>query len=139
MGMHNFRELKIWQRSMDLAEKVYKIVADFPKEEKYGLTAQIKSCTVSIPSNISEGAGRATQKQFRYFLEISMGSSNELQTQLELSKRFNYLTQELADEIIDEVFRLPKIKVNVLCGSVINVVLMIESIGVIPLPAAKAK
>lgn len=108
MGMHNFRELKIWQRSMNLAEKVYKIIADFPKEEKYGLTAQIKSCAVSIPSNISEGAGRGTQKQFKYFLEISMGSSNELQTQLELSKRFNYLTQELADEIIDEVFQVYK-------------------------------
>jgi four helix bundle protein len=108
MGMHNFRELKIWQRSMNLAERVYKIIADFPKEERYGLTAQIKSCTVSIPSNISEGAGRATQKQFKYFLEISMGSCNELQTQLELSKRFNYLTQELADEIIDEVFQVYK-------------------------------
>ena len=108
MGMHNFRELKIWQRSMNLAEKVYKIVADFPKEEKYGLTAQIKSCTVSIPSNISEGAGRATHKQFKYFLEISMGSCNELQTQLELSKRFNYLVQDLANEIIDEVFQVYK-------------------------------
>jgi len=108
MGMHNFRELKIWQRSMGLAEKVYKIIADFPKEERYGLAAQIKSCTVSIPSNISEGAGRATQKQFKYFLEISMGSCNELQTQLELSKRLNYLSQELADEIIDEVFQVYK-------------------------------
>lgn len=78
MGMHNFKELKIWQRSMNLAEQVYKIVADFPKEERYGLTAQIRSCAVSIPSNISEGAGRATKKQFKYFLEISMGSCNEL-------------------------------------------------------------
>ena len=60
--MHNFRELKIWQRSMNLAEEVYKIVADFPKEERFGLASQIKRCAVSIPSNISEGAGRSTNK-----------------------------------------------------------------------------
>jgi four helix bundle protein len=108
MGMHNFKELKIWQRSMSLAEEVYKITADFPKEERYGLTSQLKSCAVSVPSNISEGAGRGTNKQFKYFLEISMGSCNELQTQLELSKRFNYITQEPADKIIDEVFQVYK-------------------------------
>ena len=108
MGMHNFKELKIWHRCMNLAEEVYKAVANFPKEERYGLTAQLKSCAVSIPGNISEGAGRATNKQFRYFLEISMGSSNELQTQLELSKRFNYLTQELGDRIIDETLQVYK-------------------------------
>ena len=78
MGMHNFRELKIWQRSMNLAEEVYKIVADFPKEERFGLASQIKRCAVSIPSNISEGAGRSTNKQFKQFLQISMGSCNEL-------------------------------------------------------------
>lgn len=78
MGMHNFRELRIWQRSIDLAEMIYKITADFPKEEKYGLTSQLRRCCVSIPSNISEGAGRATIRQFKYFLEISMGCCNEL-------------------------------------------------------------
>lgn len=64
---------------MDLAKKVNKIIANFPKEERYCLTAQIRSCTVSNSSNISERPGRATQKQFKYFLEISMGSFNELQ------------------------------------------------------------
>lgn len=108
MGRHNFRELKIWQRSMNLTETVYKIAADFPKEERFGITSQFKRCSVSIPSNISEGAGRGTNKQFKYFLEISMGSCNELQTQLELSKRFDYLTNELADEIIDEAFQVYK-------------------------------
>jgi four helix bundle protein len=108
MGMHNFKGLKIWQRSMTLTEEVYKIVADFPREERYGLTAQLKSCAVSIPSNIAEGAGRGTNKQFKYFLEISMGSCNELQTQLELSKRFNYMTQESGDKIIEEVFQVYK-------------------------------
>lgn len=108
MGMHNFRELKIWQRSMSLAEEVYKMAASFPKEERFGLASQIKGCAVSIPSNISEGAGRGTNKQFRYFLEISMGSSNELQTQLELAKRFNFITQELGDKTIDETSRFSR-------------------------------
>ena len=80
MGMHNFRELKIWQRSIDLAETVYKTTCDFPKEEKYGLISQLRRCSVSVPSNISEGAGRATNKQFKYFVEISMGSCDDLQT-----------------------------------------------------------
>jgi len=66
--MHNFRELKIWQRSMDLAEMVYKLTDSFPREEKYGLSSQLQRCSVSISSNISEGAGRATNKQFKYFL-----------------------------------------------------------------------
>ena len=108
MGMHNFRELKIWQRAMDLAVEVYKIVDTFPKEEKYGLSAQAKKSAVSVPSNISEGAGRATNNQFKYFLEISMGSNNELQTQLELARRFNYITQEVTDKIIDEAIQVYK-------------------------------
>jgi len=91
MGMHNYRELKVWQRSMDFVERIYQISSDFPKEEKYGLTSQIRSCAISIPRNISEGAGRATNKQFKYFLEIAMGSINEVQTQIELAHRFGYI------------------------------------------------
>jgi four helix bundle protein len=106
--MHNFRELKIWQRSMVLAEEVYKVVSAFPKEEKYGLTSQLRSCSVSVPSNISEGAGRSSNKQFRHFLEFSMGSCNEIQTQMELCKRFNYINQESGDKIIDEALQVYK-------------------------------
>ena len=91
---------------MDLAEEVYKVVALFPKEEKYGLVSQLRRCAVSVPSNISEGAGRATKKQFQHFLEFSMGSCNELQTQLELSKRFGYLEEADASRVTDEVNQL---------------------------------
>ncbi len=108
MGMHNYRELKIWQRSMDFVEKIYKISSGFPKEEKYGLIAQIRGCAVSIPSNISEGAGRATNKQFKYFLEISMGSINELQTQIELAHRFTYIPKDAYEELIDEGLQIYK-------------------------------
>lgn len=108
MGMHNFRELRIWQRSMDLAEAIYTITATFPKEERYGLVSQLNRCAVSVPSNISEGAGRATNKQFKHFLEYSMGSCNELQTQIELAKRFNYITKDSLDTIINETLQVYK-------------------------------
>ena len=74
--MHNFKELKIWQRSMDWVEQVYKATLLFPNEEKYGLAQQVRKCAVSVPGNISEGAGRATNPQFKFFLEIAMGSCN---------------------------------------------------------------
>ena len=83
--MHHFRELKIWQRSMDVAETIYRLTDSFPKDERFGIISQLRRCSVSIPSNISEGAGRNTNRQFKHFLEMSMGSCNELQTQLELS------------------------------------------------------
>ena len=108
MGMHNYRELKIWQRSMDFAEKIYIISVQFPKEEKYGLTSQLRRCAVSVPSNISEGAGRSTNKQFKYFLEMSMGSLNELQTQTELAYRFAYIQNKDYQELIDEELQIYK-------------------------------
>jgi four helix bundle protein len=85
--MHNFQDLKIWQRAMDIAEDTYILSADFPKEEKYDLTSQIRRSAISIPSNISEGAGRNTNGEFKNFLGIANGSSNELHTQLLLSHR----------------------------------------------------
>ena len=91
---------------MDLAEEVYRVMADFPKDERFGLISQLNRCAVSVPSNISEGAGRASNKQFRQFLEFSMGSCNEIQTQIELSKRFNYLSLETGNKIIDEAIQV---------------------------------
>lgn len=108
MGMHNYRELKIWQRSMDFVVRVYEVSANFPKEEKYGLISQLRSCAVSIPSNISEGAGRGTNKQFKRFLEFSMGSANEAQTQLEVACRVKYIERDLADSLIDEALQIYK-------------------------------
>ena len=93
---------------MDLAEEIYKIAATFPKEEKYGLVSQIRGCAVSVPSNISEGAGRGTNGQFRQFLEYSMGSCNELQTQLELARRFKYISDQLAVKMTDEALQVFK-------------------------------
>jgi len=91
---------------MDLVVDVYNKTRSFPKEETYGITSQIRKSAVSIPSNISEGAGRDSDPQFKHFLEISMGSCNELQTQIELSRRLNYLPDEIANKILDEAYEI---------------------------------
>ncbi|MFC6996213.1 four helix bundle protein [Rufibacter roseus] len=80
--MHNFKELKIWQEAMTLAKKVFELSASFPANEKYGLTSQINRSAVSVPSNIAEGAGRGSDKEFIQFLNIARGSAFELETQL---------------------------------------------------------
>lgn len=73
--MHNFKELKIWQKALELSVDVYKVTGLFPKEDKFGLISQIKRSAVSIPSNIAEGAGRNSIKEFLYFLSVANGSS----------------------------------------------------------------
>ena len=106
--MHNFQQLKIWQKSMDITVDVYKLSALFPKVEKYGLTSQIRRSAVSVPSNISEGAGRNTDGEFKNFLGIASGSSNELFTQLILSERLNLVTQQNIDPILKELIEVQK-------------------------------
>ena len=106
--MHRFEELKIWQKAMEITEKCYKATENFPKEEKYGLTSQLRRSAVSIPSNISEGAGRNTNGEFKQFLGISNGSSYELLTQLYLSKRLNLINEENVRPIINELIEITK-------------------------------
>ena len=90
--MHDFKSLNIWKRAIDLAEIVYKITEGFPDKEKYGLTNQIRRCCVSISSNIAEGCGRNSDKEFMYFLSIANGSTCELHSQVILSNRLNFLS-----------------------------------------------
>jgi four helix bundle protein len=92
--MHNFRELRIWKDSMEIAKTVHTFTLKFPKEERYAITQQINKCSVSIPSNIAEGAGRRTKKDFSHFISIAIGSSFELETQLILSGEFDYINKE---------------------------------------------
>jgi len=93
---------------MDIVTEVYRLTADFPKEEKYGLTSQIRRVAVSVVSNVAEGAGRNSDKEFVHFLGISNGSSYELQTQLMLSRKFNLL-DERVNLVLDELNQLQKI------------------------------
>src|SRR5882762_9838834 len=107
--MNNYKNLKIWQKSVDLAVKVYEVTKLFPKEELYGLTYQLKKSAVSIPSNIAEGSGRNTKKDFNNFLGISYGSSCELNTQLIIASRINFLNKvnlNVLETEIDEIQRM---------------------------------
>lgn len=95
--MHNFRKLNIWQEAMDVAQEVYVVSTKLPAEERYNLGSQLKRSAVSVPSNIAEGAGRNTNGEFNQFLGIATASSYELETQLLLCIRFNYIAElELA-------------------------------------------
>lgn len=89
--MHRYKELQVWKESMRLVEDVYKITADFPAKEQFGITNQIRRSAVSIPSNIAEGAGKNTNGDFRRFISIASGSCNELETQLLISHNLKYL------------------------------------------------
>jgi len=89
--MRNFRNYKVYKDAMDFVVEIYQITKDFPGEEKYGLTSQIRRATVSIPSNIADGAGKESEKEFNRYLEIAIGSSFEVETQLTIAQRLNYL------------------------------------------------
>ena len=93
---------------MDIAEQTYLISAEFPKEEKFGLTSQIRRSAISIPSNIAEGAGRNTDGEFRNFLGIASGSSNELFTQLLLAHRLNLISQDKIQPLIEDLIEVQK-------------------------------
>ncbi|MFZ2886444.1 MAG: four helix bundle protein [Minisyncoccia bacterium] len=86
-----YRELIVWQKAMDLVEIIYRMTEQFPKSEMYGLTSQMRRCSVSIPSNIAEGSKRRTKADFKNFLSIALGSTAELETQLMLAKRIGFV------------------------------------------------
>ena len=110
---NSYRDLIVWQKAMDLTKKVYQITKTFPKDEIYGLTSQIRRCSVSVPSNIAEGRGRNSDKEFIRFLTIALGSIYELQTQLELALAFNYITN------FDEINKL-SIEVEKMLNALMN-------------------
>jgi four helix bundle protein len=86
LAARSFRDLVVWQKSIQLTVAVYKITRDFPRDEIYGLTSQIRRSAISVPSNIAEGQGRLSSGEFRQFLGIARGSNFELQTQLEVAR-----------------------------------------------------
>ena len=106
--MNNFRKLKIWIQSIDLATDVYDVTNQFPETERYGLTSQIRRSVVSISSNIAEGAGRQSEKEFSHFLNIAKGSCYELETQLLISKKLGFITEDEFTRIETELIRIEK-------------------------------
>lgn len=106
--MHKVEDLKIWNKAMGLAKSVYLLASELPTDEKFGLISQIKRCSISIPSNIAEGAGRNSQKEFKHFLSIANGSAYELQTQLILIIELNLITKEKVQPVIDVCIEIQK-------------------------------
>ncbi|GGF11970.1 four helix bundle protein [Flavobacterium limi] len=100
--MSHFRKILVWQKSISLVTKIYKVTRTFPKEETFGLTSQIRRSSVSIPSNIAEGSGRESTKDFLRFLYISLGSIFEMQTQLEIAKNIIYITEEEFNNLYED-------------------------------------
>jgi four helix bundle protein len=89
--MHNFRRLEVWQVSLEIAEQIYRVTTDFPADERFGLTAQMRSAAVSVGSNIAEGAGRGSPGDMARFLRIALGSIAEIESQLELAVRLGLI------------------------------------------------
>lgn len=98
--MGPYKNLIAWQKSMSLAKEIYSVTASYPQSEVYGLVSQMRRCVVSIPSNIAEGYGRGSNRELIHFLYISLGSSNELETQLLLSQELGYISNDDADALI---------------------------------------
>jgi four helix bundle protein len=106
--MHNFRELRVWKEGIEIAKQVYLLSAIFPKDEKFGLTSQIRRAAVSIPSNIAEGAGRGSNKEFAHFLNIALGSAYELETQLILTQEFGFISNVELAPLLEKLILLQR-------------------------------
>ena len=112
--MKTHKDLIVWQKSMCLVVEIYKLVKLLPKEETYALSDQMRRSAVSIPSNIAEGCSRRSQNEFAHFLEISLGSSYEVETQMEIARRLKYVTQDEHKGIINEVQTIEKKLTNLI-------------------------
>ncbi|MGV8915412.1 MAG: four helix bundle protein [Kaistella sp.] len=99
---HNFKKLKIWQMGLDIAKTILDLTDTFPTFEKFGLKSQMDRCSISLPSNIAEGSSR-TNKSFSHFLDISLGSSFELQTQLLLASHRKYIADKATEELENKI------------------------------------
>ncbi len=105
----SFLDLIVWQRAVDMTVSVYELTDSFPRKEIYGLTSQLRRAAVSVASNIAEGAGRGSKKEFRQFLNVARGSNCEVQTQLMIASRLNLTAHqdlEMAESLSHEVGRM---------------------------------
>ena len=106
--MKNFKELKVWQKGIELVAIVYKSTSSFPEEEKYGLSAQMRRAAVSIPSNIAEGHLRKTAKDFKQFLSIARGSCAELETQIIIAHELDFIHGDNFENLSSKIEELSK-------------------------------
>ena len=109
MAWSHYRDMIVWQKAMDLTNEIYRLAKLLPKEEQFSLSDQMRRAAVSVPSNIAEGHGRLSEKDFRHFLSVAKGSVNELQTQLYICVRQQFFTEKQAEEafsLCDEVGKI---------------------------------
>jgi four helix bundle protein len=107
MEIKSHKDLEVYQKSMDLVIQIYKLTNSFPKEEQYGLISQLRRAAISVPSNIAEGSARKNTKEFIQFLYYSLGSTVEIETQIEISKRLHFLnnTEDL-EKILKSIINM---------------------------------
>jgi len=114
MKVKDYKDLKVWQKGIDIVDKIYSITAKFPKEEVYGLVLQMRKAAASILSNIAEGFVRHHSKEYKQFLYISLGSCAELDTQLIISHRRKYITKEKLEELTEDINHESRMLVNLI-------------------------
>ena len=112
--MRNFRTLKIWTNGIELVKEVYRIAALLPDHERYGLKSQICRAAVSIPSNIAEGCSRSSEKEFKRYLEISMGSLFETETLLVIIQQLNMIEEPILSQLFDNVITEQKMVISLI-------------------------
>lgn len=118
--IHSYKELTVWQKSIELVTTIYELTEKFPKEEIFGITSQIRRAAVSIPSNIAEGRYRGTKCDYLHFLRMSYGSGAELETQIEISKKLSKtktLNYNTVDGLLEEVMRMLNVMINKLSAN----------------------
>lgn len=108
MEIRSYKDLKVWQKAMELAEAVFDTTKSFPKDELYGLVSQLRRAAVSVPSNIAEGSSRRSRGEFIRFINIASGSLSEVETQLMLAKRFVYITEVQCDVLLSSAEEISK-------------------------------
>ncbi|SOC81421.1 four helix bundle protein [Salinimicrobium sediminis] len=108
MGRHNFKKLKIWNEGISLVGESYKLTRTFPASERFNLISQLNRCAVSIPSNIAEGSSKSTDRHFKKFLENSLGSAFEWETQLIVAYNENFLSKERFEELENKILQIQK-------------------------------
>ena len=114
MKTSDFKELKVWQKAIDLTVAIYSITKQFPPEEKFGICSQMRRSAVSIPSNIAEGHGRSTKNDYFHFLSIARGSVCELQTQLIISEKLEFISREDNMILQNQLTEIDKMLVGVM-------------------------
>jgi len=109
-----FKDLKIWQKGIEIVSDIYILTKKFPKEELYGLTSQIRRSAISVPSNIAEGVRRYHNKEYKQFLYIALGSCAELETQITIAKNLKYITEDKEIELIEKLDHLCRMTSNLI-------------------------